>query len=149
MKFIKLVLSLLFCVLFNQIISAQNNNDNRKDSLQIQSDSLATQPIFLGGDYQKILAENIKYPAFERENNIEGRVIVQFEVDTSGNIKDIKVIKGVSKYIDQEAMRVVSLLDKWEPGTLNNKKVRMRLTIPINFNLEQKKLIDLFKRKKK
>jgi hypothetical protein len=62
---------------------------------------------------------------------------------------DIKVVKGVSKYIDQEAIRVVSLLDKWEPGTLNNKKVRMRLTIPINFYLEQRKLIDLFKRKKK
>jgi TonB family protein len=149
MKYIKLFLCLIFCILSNQFISAQNSNLNRKDSLQIHLDSQTTQPIFLGGDYQKILAENVKYPAFERENNIEGRVIVQFEVDTSGNIRDIKVVKGVSKYIDQEAIRVVSLLDKWEPGTLNNKKVRMRLTIPINFYLEQRKLIDLFKRKKK
>ncbi len=149
MKLIKLVPVFLFCIFFNQILVAQNTSNNKNDSLQIQSDSQVTQPIFLGGDYQKILAENVKYPAFERENNISGRVVVQFEVDTSGNIRDIKVIKGVSKNIDQEAMRVVSLLDKWEPGTLNNKKMRMRLTIPINFNLEQRKLIDLFKRKKK
>ncbi|MFY8019578.1 MAG: energy transducer TonB [Bacteroidia bacterium] len=119
MKLIRLVLVLLYCIFFNQILVAQNSSNNRNDSLQINSDSQTTQPIFLGGDYQKILAENIKYPGFERENNIEGRVIVQFEVDTSGNIRDIKVIKGVSKYIDQEAMRVVSLLDKWEPGTRN------------------------------
>ena len=149
MKLIQIFPVFLFCIFFNQILVAQNTSNNKNDSLQIQSDSLVTQPIFLGGDYQKILAENVKYPAFERENNISGRVIVQFEVDTSGNIRDIKVIKGVSKNIDQEAKRVVSLLDKWEPGTLNNQKVRMRLTIPINFNLEQRKLIDLFKRKKK
>ena len=149
MKLNQLVPIFLFCIFFNQTLVAQNTSNNKNDSLQIQSDSLVTQPVFLGGDYQKILAENVKYPAFERENNISGRVIVQFEVDTSGNIRDIKVIKGVSKNIDQEAKRVVSLLDKWEPGILNNQKVRMRLTIPINFNLEQRKLIDLFKRKKK
>jgi len=94
-------------------------------------------PEFPGGtaalmDY---LRKNIKYPAVCRENNIQGRVLVQFIVNKDGSIVDVDVVKSVNPYLDKEAVRVISGMPKWSPGEQRNKPVRVRYTVPVNFKL--------------
>ena len=95
------------------------------------------QPEFPGGmaELMKFLQKNIKYPSICQEQGIQGRVIVQFVVNTDGSIVDAQVMKPVNPYLDKEALRVVSIMPKWKPGEQRGKKVRVRFTLPVTFRL--------------
>ncbi|MCM1005722.1 MAG: energy transducer TonB [Prevotella sp.] len=84
------------------------------------------------------LGKNLRYPELAAQNNIEGRVIVQFVVEKDGSITDIKVARGVDKDLDKEAVRVVRKMPKWQPGKNNGIAVRSQFTLPVNFKLEQR-----------
>ena len=94
-------------------------------------------PEFPGGDVglMKFIQRNVRYPAIAKEYNITGKVYVSFIVDKQGNVTNVKIVKGVSKELDDEALRVVSLLPKYKPGKQRGKTVRVMFTIPINFTL--------------
>lgn len=94
-------------------------------------------PQFPGGDAElmKYLQKNIKYPTICQEQGIQGRVIVQFVVNTDGSIVDPQVIKTVNPHLDKEALRVISTMPKWSPGKQRGKAVRVRFTVPVTFRL--------------
>ena len=93
---------------------------------------------FPGGDAEcmKWLAENLKYPSICQEQGIQGRVIVQFVVNTDGSIVDANVVKSVNPHLDKEALRVVGTMPKWQPGKQRGKAVRVRFTLPVNFRIQ-------------
>ncbi len=84
----------------------------------------------------KYLSNNIKYPALARENNIQGKVILQFVVDENGGISDIKAARGIGGGCDEEAIRVVKSMPKWKPGKQRGRPVKVRFTLPVSFKLE-------------
>ena len=94
-------------------------------------------PNFPGGQaaLMKYLQKNLKYPRLAQENGIQGRVYVNFVVGKKGEITKIKIVKGVDKSLDQEAMRVVQNMPHWEPGEQMGKAVNVSCNVPINFNL--------------
>ena len=96
------------------------------------------QPEFPGGvkALLEYLKKNIKYPAICRENNIQGRVIVTFVVNKDGSIVEPEVIKGVNPSLDKEALRVISQMPNWKPGYQRGKPVRVKYTVPVNFQLK-------------
>ena len=95
-------------------------------------------PSFPGGDKALMawLQKNLKYPASAQENNIQGRVLVQFVVNKDGSIVEPKIIRPVDAALDKEAMRVVSAMPKWTPGKQRGKNVRVRFTLPVTFRLQ-------------
>ena len=94
-------------------------------------------PRFPGGDTAmfKFLRENIKYPAKARRKGIMGKVFIAFIVENTGKVTDIKLLRGVSKEIDEEALRVIKLMPDWIPGKQNGRAVNVQQTLPINFTL--------------
>ena len=94
-------------------------------------------PEFPGGDLglMKFIQKNVRYPAIAKEYNITGKVYVSFIVDKQGNVTNVKIVRGVDKNLDAEAVRVVSSLPKYKPGKQRGKAVRVMFTIPINFTL--------------
>lgn len=94
-------------------------------------------PEFPGGEAKmfKYIAENVEYPPLARENNIQGRVTVQFVVDENGKIIDAKILKGIGWGCDEAALKVVNSMPRWKPGKQRNKAVRVRFVIPIRFVL--------------
>ena len=95
-------------------------------------------PHFSGGgivEMKEFLAKNMRYPAAAKEKGIKGRVIVSFVVDKEGNITLPTLIKGVSPELNEEAIRLVKSMPKWEPGRQNGKPVRVRFIIPVEFRL--------------
>ena len=95
------------------------------------------QPEFPGGmgELMKYLQKNIKYPPVCQDQGIQGRVVVQFVVNSDGSIVDPVVIKSVNPHLDKEALRVVSTMPKWSPGKQRGKPVRVRFTLPVTFRL--------------
>lgn len=95
-------------------------------------------PEFPGGmeALMRYLSMNIRYPEEAQKADIQGRVIVKFVVNQDGSVSDAEVVKGVDESLDKEALRVVSSLPKWTPGTVNGKAVDCYFTLPINFRLQ-------------
>jgi periplasmic protein TonB len=87
-------------------------------------------------DVQTYLAKNMKYPDAARENNIEGRVIVEFVINEDGSISNIQVAQGIGGGCDQEAMRVIGTLPPWKAGKQNGKAVKVLFKLPIVFKLQ-------------
>lgn len=94
-------------------------------------------PKYPGGDaaLMDFLRKNITYPPMERDNNIQGRVVVKFIVDVDGKIIEPQILKSVSPGMDKEALRVVSLLSNFEPGTQGGVPVKVYYSLPIVFAL--------------
>lgn len=96
------------------------------------------QPEFPGGTAALLeyLRKNIKYPAICRENNIQGRVLVTFIVNKDGAIVEPEIVKSVNPSLDKEALRVISQMPNWKPGYQRGKPVRVKFTVPVNFQLK-------------
>lgn len=96
-------------------------------------------PEFPGG-MQKLMTfigENVKYPQEAIKNKTEGNVFVRFIISKTGKVTNPQIIRGVSKELDEEALRVVSMLPDFIPGEDNGKKVPVEFTIPIKFKLNK------------
>lgn len=95
-------------------------------------------PSFPGGDAElmKYLNGNIKYPVVAQENNIQGKVTVQFVVGRDGSIQDVQVVRGVDPSLDKEAKRVIQSMPKWIPGKQGGTAVKCKFYVPVNFRLQ-------------
>lgn len=94
-------------------------------------------PKFPGGNkaMNRYLQQNIIYPKECLEQGVQGRVIVQFVVNSDGSIENPKVVKPNNPYLDKEAIRVVATMPKWIPGNQRGKTLRVQMTIPVTFVL--------------
>lgn len=93
---------------------------------------------FKGGQaaLMKWLSNNIRYPEAAQQNNVQGRVIVKFVVEKDGSIGNPTIVKGVDRDLDQEALRVVRKMPKWQPGKNNGQPVRSYFNLPVTFRLQ-------------
>lgn len=83
--------------------------------------------------FRDYISKSLRYPENARENNIEGRVFVQFVVKADGSVDEAKIVRGVDPDLDEEALRVVRSSQKWTPGRQRGQAVNVAFTFPINF----------------
>jgi protein TonB len=95
-------------------------------------------PGYAGGDEARIkfLQQNIKYPEEAKVNGQQGKVFVTFIVNEDGRLSGLKVLRGVSKSIDDEALRVIGMMPPWSPGKVKGKPVKCQFVLPIKFTLQ-------------
>lgn len=119
-------------------------NDKLIEGKCMNFDGIATihydyekRPEFPGGtnELMQHLVKELKYPNKSRKEEIEGRVLVGFIVNKNGTISDIKIIQSVNKQLDEEAIRVVKKMPKWEPGMQDGEAVRVTFNLPIEYQL--------------
>ena len=83
----------------------------------------------------KYLRDHINYPPMAVENEIQGKVIVDFVVGKDGTIRDIKVAKKLGFGCDEEAVRVIKSMPAWNPGKQNGRAVNVSYKVPVKFTL--------------
>lgn len=95
-------------------------------------------PRFPDGDaaLTEYVQAHIRYPETAKENNIQGRVVVQFVVTKTGEIGEVKVVRGKHPDLDKEAVRLVKSLPEFIPGTINDHPVNVWYTLQIEFRLD-------------
>lgn len=100
-------------------------------------DTVEQIPEYPGGMQAMIefLQTNMKYPEDAAKQKVEGRVMVQFVVETDGSVSDVHVAKQVFPSLDAEAIRVVQAMPKWMPGKEKGKVVRVKYNLPIVFRM--------------
>ncbi|MBR5055873.1 MAG: energy transducer TonB [Bacteroidales bacterium] len=95
-------------------------------------------PRFQGGDantFSKWVNSKLVYPEIAKENGVQGRVTLQFTVNTDGSVSNVTVLRGVDPSLDKEAVRIVSSSPKWEPGRQRERPVKVTYTFPVIFQL--------------
>ena len=94
-------------------------------------------PQFPGGaaEFMKWLTKNLKYPASAQKRNVKGKVVAQFIVNTDGTISDLELTERLETTCDQEVLRVLKMMPKWQAGMMNAKPCRTKVCIPIVFNM--------------
>lgn len=127
--------SILTLLSISQVSLAQNKSaadTSVKDRAEVM-------PEFPGGQQAMMnyISENVKYPWKARMNNIQGKVMVQFVVDKTGAIRDVKVINKVHPSLAKAAIKVVKKMPRWTPGSQDGKPVHVRFLLPITFKLEE------------
>ncbi len=93
------------------------------------------QPLPKGGMpvFYDHVRSNLRYPNLARQREVEGKVFVQFVVETDGSLSEIEAIKGIGFGCDQEAIRLVKQSSPWNPGTVRGKLMKVRMVLPIGF----------------
>ena len=121
-----------------EIMAAEQKDIEEKIANDEPLMQVENMPGFPGGylAMMQYLSGNIKYPEEARDNNIQGRVLIQFVVEKDGSISNAEVVKSVHELLDSEALRCVSAMPAWTPGTQQGMPVRVRYTIPINFKFK-------------
>jgi protein TonB len=134
----------------NDIIndSARNRNiddisiipDNQEPVVPVEKEPetiVEEMPSFPGGEEALFgfISQNLKYPDEAAKNNISGKVIIKFAVAADGSVKRIEVLRSINPLLDEEAMRVISMLPKWRPGKQNGVPVAVWFFVPVNFKL--------------
>ena len=94
-------------------------------------------PMFPGGDiaYFKFLKARQKYPKIAIQNREEGTVWIQVLIRQNGTIADPRIAKGVSKSLNNEAIRLIKIMPKWTPGQINGAVVGCIVHLPVTFKL--------------
>ena len=92
---------------------------------------------FPGGEeaLSQFLKDHIKYPPKAAKKKIQGRVEVEFMVDKTGKVSDVRVVNSVNKDLDREALRVCGLLPDFIPATVNGEPVDVLFKLPISFKI--------------
>ena len=83
------------------------------------------------------LSKNIKYPEAAMKKGTQGRATVQFVVEKDGSITNVKILRGIDPELNKEAVRVISAMPKWKPGTQKGEAVRVKYTVPVMFRLTE------------
>lgn len=92
-------------------------------------------PEYPGGELAltRFVQNNMRYPQLAREMGIQGTVYITFVVGKTGEISNVKVVRGIGGGCDEEAVRVIKLMPKWIPGRQNGKPVPVWFNFPLKF----------------
>ena len=131
----KLILMFLMAGCFLMTANAQKTVVSQTN--QKVFDTVEQMPEYPGGMQAMIefLQANMKYPEDAAKQKVEGRVMVQFVVETDGSVSDVHVAKQVFPSLDAEAIRVVQAMPRWTPGKDKGKVVRVKYNLPIVFRM--------------
>ncbi|HOY30929.1 MAG TPA: TonB family protein [Bacteroidales bacterium] len=115
-------------------LEKENKIDKASDSGVLNASE--EMPEYIGGQkaLDAFIKMNLIYPASAKVKGISGTVYVEFTVKMDGSIENINLIRGIGGGCDEEAVRIVKLMNKkWKPGKKNGKVTAMKITLPINF----------------
>ncbi len=123
---------------------SQIENDISADSLAVDEEMITyieTPPIFQGGEDSLwcFIENNLDFRILNY-SNLQGKVLVFFEVDTTRKVINIQTNPNYTQrlewfvndsLIENEIKRVIKLLPDWEPGLQRDKPIRVKYTLPI------------------
>jgi len=130
----RLALFILSFMLYACIAVAQQTGTSQSQPQDIE-EFVEKTPVF-PGDLNQYLTAQIRYPDTAARENIQGRVLLRFVVRNTGDVSDVTVVRSVHPLLDEEAVRVVSAMPRWQPAMRAGIPVNAYFTLPVWFRLK-------------
>ncbi len=120
------------------LVEAPDEGETERPIPPAPLDLAEVMPSFTGGPnaLKSYLEAQTQFPAQARENEVEGKVYVQFVVNADGSLDKIQLARGIGFGCDEEALRLVRNMPAWNPGQHQGQSVPVRYTLPITFRLK-------------
>jgi len=139
-----IIINILFLSLYSFAQTDTTDKEKVEEKIVFFAEKVAEFP---GGQnaFAQYISRNLKYPELAKENNVQGKVYIQFDIDTAGNVVNAEVMakrligEGAEKddyCLGKCALDVIANSPRWEPAMQRGKKVKMRMRIPISFKLQ-------------
>ncbi len=115
-----------------------NSRDHSGYILYYEFEQVDVQPEFPGGEHGLVnfINDTREYPYREYVNHIQGRVLCSFIITAEGHVTRAQVMRSSGNVnFDEEALRVINKMPRWEAGRINNNRVNVRCILPIAFRL--------------
>ncbi len=98
-------------------------------------------PVYPGGNGEiiKLFEKNIQYPSVPKKQAVQGRVYIGFIVDSTGAVRNPQIRQSLGGFYDQEALRLVGLLERFTPAKDNGRPVPRYFTVPVSFTEPRKR----------
>ncbi|MCE1188649.1 MAG: energy transducer TonB [Ignavibacteria bacterium] len=115
-------------------VEEKSESDKANDYILIAEEP----PVYRGGEaaLMEFLATHMQYPEIAKRAQIEGTVFIAFVIDKNGKPRNFRVLKGLGGGCEEEALRVLQLMDNWSPGRQSGRPVSVQVSIPISFKLK-------------
>ena len=130
------IIYLIFSYAINAFAQVDYNHDEKSSQISCPIDT--ENPHFPGGNGEmiKFIDENMIFPDSNRTLITSNKVFLDLVIDTIGNIRKIKIVKGINKDIDNEVLRVFSIMPKWIPGVHDGRKIEKENNLYIESKIE-------------
>jgi protein TonB len=130
-----------FLVLLIGPLAGYTQQDSTQSFEPWQPAKVEKMPSFPGGPeaMYKFLYSEMRYPADAKRFKVSGQVITQFVINAAGKMEDIDLIRGMGYGLDEEAIRVITVMQEkytWTPGLHNDKPVAVKYALPLKFVLQ-------------
>lgn len=109
----------------------------KKDSCSNSTITFVEEKPIFNGNLKDFIQDHIKYPQKAEQDLLEGTVVIVYWIDSLGVTFDHKVIKGIRKDLDEEALRVTKLIKYERPAMQRGKPIKIRYTVPVEFKLSE------------
>lgn len=118
-----------------RVCCGTGHNGTRAYKEVYEYDYVEKKPEFPGGDDLLVsyINKHRQYPEKAYREGIEGRVMCSFVVNADGTVSNVSVLKGVEESLNKEAVRIISAMPDWHPGTLGGHKVPVRVVWAVPF----------------
>ena len=135
---LSLSISSAFAINGEAMTIPQDSITNQTDKEDVLMGIVEQQPAFRGGEtaLMEFIKNNLRFPEELQETYRQERVILSFNIEKDGSITDIEVMRSPHDAMSNEAIRVVKLMPKWQPGKLRGKATRTKYVLPISFRLK-------------
>lgn len=122
----------------SEVVAVANASTPPAEPEGVVFEVVENMPEFPGGmeGLMQYISRNIKYPVEAHKAGIQGRVMIQLIVDKEGNAGHAKIVQGTDSLLNAEALRIVSNMPKWKPGTQRGQAVNVKYTFPIMFKIQ-------------
>jgi protein TonB len=124
--------------IYNETPDEPKTNTYRKEPGGAAFVEVQNMPTYPGGitAFYDYVSSNFNYPEEAKKMGLEGKVFVQFKVNTDGSISDVRIMRGIGSGCDEEAKKVVESSPNWNPMIVDGKAQEMTMVMPITFKLE-------------
>lgn len=134
-----LATAILFLLLFSAVVVWYQTRINQpRPGQQLVATATAPAPVIGQQAYQEYLRTHQQYPPLARQQQLSGRVKLQFMVNPDSTLSDVVVLEGPQGGLREEAIRLLQQGPKWQPALQAGQAIRARAVLEIDFQLPEK-----------
>ena len=121
-----------------ETLETTEKQEEKKDKKEIPVLIAEVMPKFEGGNmasFKNWLMSQVTYPNEAQKENISGKVVASFTIEKNGEVSEIKIVESPHQSLSDVVTDIIAKSPKWTPGTQKGENVRVKILIPVTFNL--------------
>lgn len=122
---------------YRQESAKRESESTARMAAEQQAAPVNEQAKYPGGDLKmyRFIEKKKNYTPAMKAQQLQGNVVVSFDIEADGRVTNAKVKSGVDGLLDEDALRVVRSMPKWKPATQNGSATKSSRTVVVQYSI--------------